>query len=169
MTESSSSSAEFARKDTVSQSNSKNRSLDTSIEDLNLVNNEELTPIVTQYKTIVFSEHENSVRVIKEHQYLLNTALLMKEQIKNENDKLKNELKKLIISNPNRLTFIYSCSGNFLIKQPTHLLRKEHELKLSANFRNLKCLETKLTCLELVILEEKARANSRFKARINDQ
>lgn len=137
------------------------RSLEESLEDLNFRDKEELTPIVTQFKTIVFSQHENSVKVIKEHQYLLNTVLLMKEQIKNENDKLRDELKNLLVLDPNEMTFVYSSSGSFYIKQASHTIRKRHETRLSNNLRKLQCLETKLSYLELIVLQEKAVCRSR--------
>lgn len=169
MTKSTESSARYTEKDDVISFASEVNSLNDSVEHLNFRNNDELTPIVTQFKTIVFSQHENSVKVIKEHQYLLNTVLLMKEQIINENDKLKNDLKKLITFDPNRITFVYNCSGNFYIKQSSHIIRKQHEVRLSNNLRKLQCLETKLTYLELVVLEEKARANFRFRANGREQ
>lgn len=170
MTESTDSSlVAFSEKGDAISFRSEIRSLEDSLEELNLRTKEELTPIVTQFKTIVFSQHENSVKVIKEHQYLLNTVLLMKEQIINENDKLKEELKKLLFLDPNKIKSIYNCLGNFYIKQSSHIMRKLHELKLSNNLRKLQCLETKLTYLELVVLEEKARANSRFRANGREQ
>ena len=163
MSESTDSSNVFSDKgDAVYSFVSEVRSLEDSLEDFNLKDKEELMPIVTQFKTIVFSQHENSVKVIKEHQYLLNTVLLMKEQIIKENDKLKEELKKLLILDPNKITIIYTSLGNFYIKQSSHLIRKQHELKLSNNLRKLQCLETELSYLELVVLEEKSR--TRFRA-----
>ena len=143
------------------------RSLEESLEDLNFQDKEELTPIVTQFKTVVFSQHENSVKVIKEHQYLLNTVLLMKEQIKNENDKLKEELKNLLVLDPDAMKCVYSSSGNFYIKQTSHRIRKQLETKLSNNLRKLQCLETKLTYLELVVLQEKAVCRSRADGGMN--
>lgn len=159
MADTSSSSTPCSDKDELSDAAV--RSLEESLEDLNFRDKEELTPIVTQFKTIVFSQHENSVKVIKEHQYLLNTVLLMKQQIKQENDKLRDELKNLLVLDPNEMTFVYSSSGNFYIKQASHTIRKRHETRLSNNLRKLQCLETKLSYLELIVLQEKAVCRSR--------
>lgn len=161
MAEATGSPTPFADKGDETSLVSEVRSLEESLEDLNFREKEELTPIVTQFKTIVFSQHENSVKVIKEHQYLLNTVLLMKEQIKNENDKLKAELKNLLVRDPNGMKYVYSSSGNFYIKQTSHTVRKQHETRLSNNLRKLQCLETKLSYLELQVLQEKAVCRSR--------
>lgn len=122
---------------------------------------EELVPVMTQFRMMLFSQHESSVRVIKEHQYLVHTVLLLGEQIRRENQALQAELCVLLRLSPRRENRVYELVGRLLLPRPSHLMRKQHELRIFQNRRQLRCLDSKMVYLEKVMLEEKARARSR--------
>lgn len=157
---------EFVSHDPIKTDQSSIRSEDfrldqTSLE-LNLESDcEEMIPVLTQFRMVLFSQHESSVKVIKEHQYLLNTVLLLAEQIRRQKQVLERELQLLLELSPDRLNQVHERVGRLLLKRPAHELRKQHELRIFHQRRQLRCLELKIVYLEKVMLEERARAKSR--------
>ena len=122
---------------------------------------EEMIPVLTQFRIVLFSQHESSVKVIKEHQYLLNTVLLLAEQTRRQKQVLERELELLLKLSPDRLNQVHERVGRLLLRRPAHELRKQHELRIFHQRRQLRCLELKIIYLEKVMLEERARAKTR--------
>jgi hypothetical protein len=122
---------------------------------------EDSLPVLTQYRIVLFSQHEGSVKVMREHQCLLQTVLLTVQQVRKRQQVLEHELRLLLKLRPDRANMLHERVGRSLVLRPAHELRKSHELLLVKQRRQLRCLQLKMLQLTKVMLEERARAKTR--------